>query len=86
MRMGEIDAEKNDLLAEQESLNSSLEAWVDSNADSLHSGLELLERDQELATAPVRIATTDHAFIVDGWVEMARADEVNSILIHLHGC
>ena len=55
-------------------------AWVDSNADSLHSGLELLERDQELATAPVRIATTDHAFIVDGWVEMARADEVNSAL------
>lgn len=80
MRMGEIDAEKNELLAEQESLNSSLEAWVDSNADSLHSGLELLERDQELATAPVRIATTDHAFIVDGWVEMARADEVNSAL------
>ena len=80
MRMGEIDAEKNELLAEQESLNSSLEAWIDSNADSLHSGLELLERDQELATAPVRIATTDHAFIVDGWVEMARADEVNSAL------
>ena len=80
MRMGEIDAEKSELLAEQESLTASVESWVDSNADSLHSGLELLERDQELATAPVRIATTDHAFIVDGWVEMARADEVSDAL------
>ena len=80
MRMGEIDAEKSELLAEQESLSASVESWVDSNADSLHSGLELLERDQELATAPVRIATTDHAFIVDGWVEMARADEVSDSL------
>ena len=80
MRIDEIDSEKTQLLSEQESLNNSLESWAESNADSLHSGLELLERDQELATAPVRIATTEHAFIVDGWVEMDRSDEVMTAL------
>ena len=80
MRIDEIDSEKTQLLSEQELLNNSLESWAESNADSLHSGLELLERDQELATAPVRIATTEHAFIVDGWVEMDRSDEVMTAL------
>ena len=77
MRMGEIDAEKSELFRTRIS-DCELESWVDSNADSLHSGLELLERDR-VGHSSVRIATTDHAFIVDGWVEMARADEVSDL-------
>ena len=79
-RMGEIDAERENLIAEQTSLEDSISTWSESNADALHSGLELLERDQELAIAPVRAAVTQHAFIIDGWVEMVRADEISESL------
>ncbi|MDP6888426.1 MAG: V-type ATPase 116kDa subunit family protein [Candidatus Thalassarchaeaceae archaeon] len=79
-RLNKIASERKSLMQESETLNANVESWSESNADVLHSGLELLERDQELATAPVRVAVTDHAFIIDGWIEMARADEVSSAL------
>ncbi len=79
-RIQSIDEEKSDLVTEMTSLNANLEAWSNTHSDSLHASLELLERDQELATAPVRVAVTNHSFIIDGWVEMARADEVKEAL------
>jgi len=79
-RMEEIDAERAGLTDEQATLENNSASWQETNADALHSGLELLERDQELATAPVRAAVTAHAFVIDGWVEMARADEISASL------
>tara|TARA_B110000438_G_scaffold291001_1_gene327397 strand:- start:1176 stop:3308 length:2133 start_codon:yes stop_codon:yes gene_type:complete len=79
-RMGQILTERTDLIREQETLEKSVASWRESNADVLQSGLELLERDQELATAPVRAAVSSHAFIIDGWVEMARATEISGAL------
>ena len=79
-RMEEIDAERAALIDEQATLENNSTSWQETNADALHSGLELLERDQELATAPVRAAVTAHAFVIDGWVEMARADEISASL------
>jgi len=79
-RMVEIDSERTSLLEQQETLEKNVASWSESNADVLLSGLELLERDQEIATAPVRAAVTAHAFVIDGWVEMARADEISSSL------
>ena len=79
-RMEEIDDERSSLIEEQETLESSVESWSESNADVLHSGLELLERDQELAITPVRAAVTPHAFVIDGWIEMARATEISDSL------
>ena len=78
--MQEIDAERASLIDEQVTLENSAASWRESNADVLHSGLELLERDQELATAPVRAAVTAHAFVIDGWVEMDRSDEIAAAL------
>jgi len=79
-RMEEIDAERATLIDEQATLENNSATWQETNADALHSGLELLERDQELATAPVRAAVTAHAFVIDGWVEMDRADEIAASL------
>ena len=79
-RMEEIDSERASLIEEQVTLENSATSWQEANADVLHSGLELLERDQELATAPVRAAVTAHAFVIDGWIEMARADEISASL------
>ena len=79
-RMSDINAERANLIEEQATLEKSLSSWSESNGDVLLSGLELLERDQELATAPVRAAVTAHAFVIDGWIEMARADEISASL------
>ncbi|MEE2748111.1 MAG: V-type ATPase 116kDa subunit family protein [Candidatus Thermoplasmatota archaeon] len=79
-RMSEIESQRTSLMEEQETLEKSVESWNKSNADVLLSGLELLERDQEIATAPVRAAVTAHAFVIEGWIEMERASEISDSL------
>ena len=46
----------------------------------LACGLEVLERDHDVLTAPTRVAVSDHAFVIDGWIEMRRSDEVTKAL------
>tara|TARA_B100000470_G_scaffold179786_1_gene144294 strand:+ start:1 stop:1392 length:1392 start_codon:yes stop_codon:yes gene_type:complete len=46
----------------------------------LFGGMELLERDLGLAMAPVRVAVSDHAFMLDGWVRTEVASEVEEAL------
>lgn len=77
-RLTAIATEIDALEAEDETLGVEAESWAGEHGAMLHCGLELLERDQQLAIAPVRLAVTAHAFMIDGWVEMARADEVES--------
>ena len=43
-------------------------------------GLELLEREHDILTAPVKLAVSEHAFFVDGWIELSRSEEVQSAL------
>ncbi len=79
-RLAEIDSERAALIGEKTTLSEKVESWKEENGDTFHGGLELLERDHTLATAPVRLAVTEHTFLIDGWVEMVRAKEVESAL------
>ncbi len=79
-RLEEIRAAKRALQNEKSTLEKSIESWVDSNGKDLACGLEILERDHDIHTAPTRVAVSEHAFIIDGWVEMKRSDEVISAL------
>jgi len=68
------------LMDEKEDLEKYLSTWSSNNGEILLCCLEILERDHAILTAPVRIAVSEHAFVIDGWVEMSRADEIQNSL------
>lgn len=61
-------------------LESESESWSAENGGMLFGGLELLERDLTIHTAPVRVAVSEHAFVMDGWVMTRSSDEVSEAL------
>jgi V/A-type H+-transporting ATPase subunit I len=68
---------QENLEQELESLESRLERWSELHGARLLGGIEMLEGDLELHTSPVRVAVSDHAFILEGWIltEMTAAVE-----------
>ena len=79
-RLSEVRKSKGSLEGEKYDLEKRIEEWNKSNGEMLLCGLEVLERDHDVLTAPVRIAVSEHAFVIDGWVPMGRAEEVQSAL------
>jgi len=75
-RLSEVRKAKGSLEGEKYDLQKRLEDWTNSNGEMLICGLEVLERDHDVLTAPVRIAVSDHAFVIDGWLVMERSDEI----------
>lgn len=78
--LSELQVKVNHLILEEESISDEINAWSDEFGPSLACGLEVLERDHDILTAPVKIAVSEHAFFIDGWVELSRSDEVQSAL------
>ena len=68
------------LSEEKSSISSDIESWSNEHGSSLACGLELLEREHDILTAPVKLAVSEHAFFVDGWIELSRSEEVQSAL------
>jgi V/A-type H+-transporting ATPase subunit I len=69
-----LRAQVAELEAEAESISTGLESWNEENGGMLVGGIEVLESDFEVQTAPVRVATSNHAFILEGWVLSEEAD------------
>ena len=68
-----LTSERNDLQAE-------LDDWARNNGTTLLGGIELLERDMALANGAVRLAVSEHAFVIDGWIESIREAEIRAAL------
>jgi V/A-type H+-transporting ATPase subunit I len=68
------------LKAEKSSLSMEIDSWTSEFGSSLVCGLELLEREHDILTAPVKVAVSEHAFFIDGWIEMSRSEEIQSAL------
>ena len=79
-RLSEVRKTKGTLEGEKYDLEKRIEDWSKSNGEMLLCGLEVLERDHDVLTAPVRIAVSEHAFVIDGWVAMGRSEEVQGAL------
>lgn len=79
-RIEQLTAREAEIASRLEELQSDVESWTDSNGGMLFGGMELLERDLELATAPIRVATSEHAFMLDGWVRSEIAADVEAAL------
>ncbi|MEC7744504.1 MAG: V-type ATPase 116kDa subunit family protein [Candidatus Thermoplasmatota archaeon] len=85
-RLEEIRSSRDSLVSEKSALMGQISEWEESNGEMLACGLEVLERDHDVLTAPVRIAVSEHAFVLDGWLVMSRAQEVqrelNSVCLY----
>ena len=79
-RMNELMNQRLALQSEGEEISNSVSNWVDDNGEELICGLEVLERDHELITSPVKVAVSAHAFVIDGWVEMDRSADIKVAL------
>ncbi|MBP50531.1 MAG: hypothetical protein CMA68_00390 [Euryarchaeota archaeon] len=79
-RLEKASSARDVLVSEKNELMEKIAAWEKSNGEMLACGLEVLERDHDVLTAPVRIAVSEHAFVLDGWLVMGRADEVQKEL------
>ena len=76
----EMNEQITALKAEKSSLSMEIDSWTSEFGSSLVCGLELLEREHDILTAPVKVAVSEHAFFIDGWIEMSRSEEIQSAL------
>ena len=76
----DLRSQISELMAEKSSISNDIESWSNEHGSSLACGLELLEREHDILTAPVKLAVSEHAFFVDGWIELSRSEEVQSAL------
>ena len=79
-RILKLEGRRSEIDERTEELESALFDWSESNGGMLFGGMELLERDLEIATAPVRVAVSEHAFVLDGWVRSETESEVEAAL------
>ncbi|MBR84951.1 MAG: hypothetical protein CMA85_03300 [Euryarchaeota archaeon] len=79
-RILKLQDRKSEIEGRTQELESELSEWSESNGGMLFGGMELLERDLEIATAPVRVAVSDHAFVLDGWIRSDTESEVEAAL------
>ena len=56
------------LMIEKTTISNRIESWADEFGPSLACGLGIIERDHHILTAPVKIAVSEHAFLIDGWL------------------
>jgi V/A-type H+/Na+-transporting ATPase subunit I len=71
--------------AEVEDINNKLDTIKKTHADFLLACDELLSMDVEQAEAPLRFATTDQAFIAEGWVPKKNVQEITDSLTRVTG-
>jgi V/A-type H+-transporting ATPase subunit I len=79
-RLAGVRESIDSLQGERRDLEIRRGEWSESNGEALICGLEVLERDHDVLTAPVRVAVSEHAFVIDGWLVMERSEEVRKEL------
>ena len=82
-RVKQADAETAELEASIASSARSIEAWVAANGRDLVCAHEVLERLDDVASAPTQMAVADRAFALDAWVPSSRSEEVSAALAPL---
>ena len=81
--ISQLEKENGELANKLSTMNEELDSWNLENGGMLLGGMELLERDLEVHTAPVKVAVSEHAFILEGWVISENAEETKKLLLEV---
>lgn len=76
----DLETEKKNLKKRLEQTQDTLEKLKEKHAHFVLSAEDFLTVQVEKAEAPLRFASTEHSFAVDGWIPKERAKEVTSSL------
>jgi V/A-type H+-transporting ATPase subunit I len=74
--MAGFEQKEADILNRTEAINANLEAMKLKYADLILASNELLSIEVQKSEAPLRIATTESSFIIDGWLPTERYAEL----------
>ena len=78
--VAELEQERKQVEAEIEKIENELEATKHEEGNFLLALEEELTIEAQKMEAPLRFATTDHSFIVEGWIPADRYDDVEETL------
>ncbi len=76
----DLEAEKKNLQKRLEKTEETIEKLKEKHAHFILSAEDFLSIEVEKAEAPLRFATTEHSFAIDGWIPEERRDLVESAL------
>ncbi len=66
--LSEIASKESGILEQIESIDSDMESLRDKYADFIMASNELLSMETQKAEAPLRVATSESTFMIDGWI------------------
>ena len=78
--IGKMEKEVKELTKKVETLSAAQEKWSNANSRILLGTLAHLELQKSILEAPTRVAISEHAFIMDGWV---KSREMRSTILAL---
>jgi len=76
----ELEIEKKNLQKRLEKTEEMIEKLREKHAHFILSAEDFLSIEVEKAEAPLRFATTEHSFAIDGWIPKERHDDVKASL------
>ncbi|RAH16141.1 MAG: hypothetical protein CMB56_001530 [Methanobacteriota archaeon] len=77
--ISELTDKKNNIQSEESSLNEDIKLWNEKHGSNLLACIELLESDLEILNAPVKVAVSEHAFVMDGWIPTSSVKNLNEL-------
>ncbi|WP_440953529.1 V-type ATP synthase subunit I [Methanococcoides sp. FTZ1] len=78
--IAKIASEEADIQRRMESLESDIASIKDKYSEFILASEEVLSIESQKAEAPVRIATSEHTFVIDGWIPEENVSELESII------
>lgn len=78
--VNQLEKKRNDIEAEKEKVEEDIQGVSDSWRDRLEQAEEFLTEKVEKAEAPINFATTEKAFVAQGWVPSDKYEEVEEVL------
>ncbi|MBJ23171.1 MAG: hypothetical protein CMB64_00735 [Euryarchaeota archaeon] len=75
----EFKENKQMMNSKEKSLESEIEEWTTQNGSNLLACIDLLENDLEILNAPVRVAVSEHAFVMDGWIPTTSIKDLDDL-------
>ncbi len=78
--IAQLEKEEAEVTTKVESLEKDIASIKEKYADFILASDEMLSIEAQKAEAPVRIATSEHTFMIDGWVPSDRFTQLESIV------
>ncbi len=77
--MDELNENIKTMNSKEKSLELEIEEWRNENGPNLLACIELLENELEILNAPVRVAVSEHAFVMDGWIPTTSVKDLEDL-------